>query len=186
VEVEVEVPVVPVPVPVPVLVPVPVVPVPVEPTPDPEDEEVTGKLADGSELVLVPVAVPVEEEPELELEIVAPTENEPDVAKISLMFPMLTASMVKPSPGETIGASIVIIPSDGSTLLATANASLNCTLTNSNENVENEEESLESVVQVIFKVPPLVTPVGVLMVRAETKGATSTRRLVNLVNILNG
>jgi len=60
----------------------------------------------------------------------------------------------------------------------------NAGLTNSSENVV--KESLASVVQLILTVPPLVTLVGVSMVRAETKGATSTRRLINLVNILNG
>jgi hypothetical protein len=46
-------------------------------------------------LVVVPVTdadAVVEAEPELE--IAAPIVNEPDVAKISLMFPTLTASMV--------------------------------------------------------------------------------------------
>jgi hypothetical protein len=41
-----------------------------------------------------------------------------------------------------------------------------------------------AVVQVILIVPPMTTFVGVLRVRAEAKGATSTRRLRRIVSFL--
>jgi len=62
---------------------------------------------------------------------------------------------------------------------------LNDGLINSNE----KEGSLPSAagVQVIVIDPPLVTtPDIALRVRAEAKGATSKRTLINLENILNG
>jgi len=64
-----------------------------------------------------------------------------------------------------------------------ANVSWNDGLTNSSE---KESGSPADVVQVIVMVPPMKTFVGVLRERAEAKGATSTRRLMNLVSILNG
>jgi len=40
-------------------------------------------------------------------------------------------------------------------------------------------------VHLIVKTPPLVTLVGAEMVRAETKGATSTRRLSNIAKFFD-
>jgi len=64
-----------------------------------------------------------------------------------------------------------------------ANASLNATLINSNVQVGG---SPEADVQVIVIDPPLVGFAEMDRVRAEAKGATSMRRLINLKNILNG
>jgi hypothetical protein len=73
-----------------------------------------------------------------------------------------------------------MVLSDGSTLLARANALLNDGLTNSKVQVEG---SVLSVVQLIVIFPPLVAPSGTLTVRAETKGATSASTLITLANI---
>jgi len=67
-------------------------------------------------------------------------------------------------------------------LLATAYSLLNAAFTKNNEKVV----SLASAVQVTSIVPPLLTFDGVPRTRAEAKGAASTRRLINLVNIVNG
>jgi len=82
----------------------------------------------------------------------------------------------------TAGTNTLRVRSDGSTLLATAYSLLNAALTNSNV----KGTSLASAVQVTTIVPPLLTFVGVPRVRAEAKGAARTRRLINLVYILNG
>lgn len=79
-----------------------------------------------------------------------------------------------------------------------ANALLNVVWINSNEKVVLEKHCkkekgvnvrltygslpLPSNVQLIVNGPPLVAPVILLMVRAEAKGATSTRRLRKVVS----
>jgi hypothetical protein len=71
---------------------------------------------------------------------------------------------------------MVIVPSDGSTLLARANGGKfgEVGLINSNDQVSG---SPAAIVQLIVIVPPLVAPSATARVRAEAKGATSTSKL---------
>jgi len=114
------------------------------------------------------------DEPDTEEEEIGPTEKVPLVAKTSLMLPMFTASMVYPGPTGTMPSSKVIVPSEGSTLLATAKASLNAWFTSSREKVDG---SPAAEVQVTVSWPPDVASVGVSNVRALMQGTARNKRL---------
>lgn len=112
----------------------------------------------------------------------APTEKSGDVEKTLLMSPISTACKVYPSPTGIMGRVSVIESAVGLTLLAMAKALLKATLMSSRENVAG---SLAADVHLIVTVPPEVGFSGTWRVRAETRGATRTRR-VSLENILQG
>jgi len=115
----------------------------------------------------------------VETELTGPMEKEPLVAKTLVMLPMSTASSVYPDPAGTMGNSSVIVPVEGSTLLAMAKSLRKSTLTSSSDQVDGSPAALD---QVIVATPPEVRPVGVLIVSALIKGARRSREL-SLENI---